>query len=242
MKQVFGVEGMTCGGCAQGVEQKIAVLPNVSNVQVSLEKKNIEFETSKPITTTVIEALLPEKYKVYNLPNDKKQEIATSVKEEKTKLQQLRPLFLILSYISIASFWIHFQERDVSAMMLTFMGLFYIVFSFFKLLDIRGFVNSFSMYDPLAKQFLAYAWVYPFIETILGLLFLTRTYTKIGLILTLIILGITTVGVTKTLINKEEIKCACLGTTLKLPMTEATFIENALMIIMAIQMLVFNFS
>ena len=64
-------------------------------------------------------------------------------------------------------------------------------------------------------------------------MFLTRIEVQVALILTIIVLGITSVGVTQTLLNKKSIKCACLGTTLKLPMTEATFIENALMIIMA---------
>jgi hypothetical protein len=52
-----------------------------------------------------------------------------------------------------------------------------------------------------------------------------------------VILGITTVGVTKALLNKNAIQCACLGTALKLPMTKATFIENSIMLFMAIWML-----
>lgn len=121
--------------------------------------------------------------------------------------------------------------------MLDFMGLFYIVFSFFKLLDLKGFPKSFKMYDPLAKNFPAYGFVYPFIEVGLGLLFLFRAQIPFALIVTLIILGITTIGVTKTLLNKKSIQCACLGTALKLPMTKATFIENSVMIVMAIIML-----
>ena len=50
-------------------------------------------------------------------------------------------------------------------------------------------------------------------------------------------LVVTTIGVTKTLLAKKSIQCACLGTALKLPMTEATFIENAIMIVMAIMMI-----
>ena len=93
------------------------------------------------------------------------------------------------------------------------------------------------MYDPLAKKMPAYGWVYPFIETALGLMFLMRFEVKIALIVTLVVLGITTIGVTKTLLDKKSIRCACLGTALKLPMTEATFIENAIMIVMAVLML-----
>ena len=117
------------------------------------------------------------------------------------------------------------------------MGLFYIVFSFFKMLDLKGFPESFSMYDPLAKRLPIYGWIYPFIETGLGLMLLMRFEIKIALIITLIVLGITTIGVTKTLLDKKSIRCACLGTALKLPMTEATFIENIIMIAMAISML-----
>ena len=122
--------------------------------------------------------------------------------------------------------------------MLDFMGLFYIVFSFFKLLDLKGFPESFRMYDPVAKVVPVYAWLYPFIEVALGLMFLLRFEIPIALVVTLIILGITTIGVIKVLLDKKSIQCACLGTALKLPMTKATFIENSIMIVMAIIMLV----
>nr|MCH9660485.1 heavy metal transporter [Bacteroidota bacterium] len=87
----------------------------------------------------------------------------------------------------------------------------------------------------------AYAWSYPFIETALGLMFLLRFEVKTALVATIIILGITTIGVTQSLLGKKKITCACLGTTLKLPMTEATFIENTLMIAMAITTLLTSF-
>ena len=90
----------------------------------------------------------------------------------------------------------------------------------------------------LQKKITIYGYIYPFIEILLGLMFLTRIEVNIALLITIIILGITTIGVTKTLLNKKTINCACLGTTLKLPMTEATFIENAIMIIMAIILLI----
>jgi hypothetical protein len=41
--------------------------------------------------------------------------------------------------------------------MLDFIGLFYIVFSFFKFLDLKGFSVSFRMYDPLAEALPVYA-------------------------------------------------------------------------------------
>jgi hypothetical protein len=133
---------------------------------------------------------------------------------------------------------LNYQNWDRNEIMLDFMGLFYIVFSFFKLLDLKGFSESFKMYDPLASRVPIYGWIYPFIEVVLGLMFLMHFGVKTALVITLIVLGVTTIGVTKSLLDKKSIRCACLGTALKLPMTEATFIENAVMIVMAILLLV----
>ena len=157
--------------------------------------------------------------------------------EEKSKFQQLKPLLLIIFYIATANVLLHYKNWSWKEFMLDFMGLFYIVFSFFKMLDLKGFPDSFRIYDPLAKRVPAYGLVYPFSETALGLMFLMRFEVNIALIITLVVLGITSIGVTKTLLDKKSIRCACLGTSLKLPMTEATFIENAIMIVMATLML-----
>ena len=148
-------------------------------------------------------------------------------------LRDLYPLFLILFYITIASLIISWN-KSADSFMIDFMGLFFIVFSFFKFLDYKNFPNSFSMYDPLAKNIPIYGWIYPFIETMLGIMFLSRINIILSLVLNIGILGITTIGVIKVLYNKENIQCACLGTAIKLPMTIATLIENGIMIVMAI--------
>jgi hypothetical protein len=59
----------------------------------------------------------------------------------------------------------------------------------------------------------------------------------IALWVSLFILSVTTLGVLRSLLNKNKIQCACLGTVLNLPMTEATLIENILMILMALGLL-----
>mgnify|MGYP007000137108 len=114
-----------------------------------------------------------------------------------------------------------------------FMGMFFMVFSFFKLLDIKGFQAGFSMYDPLAAAWPAYGFSYPFIEFALGLCYIRDFVPDWVLWITIFILGLTTIGVVRVLLQKRQMQCACLGSVLKLPMTEATFIENAVMIVMA---------
>jgi hypothetical protein len=129
------------------------------------------------------------------------------------------------------------RSLDSSEIMLDFMGLFYIVFSFFKFLDYKNFPRSFAMYDPIAMRNPYYGWAYPFIETILGIMIIFRIEIFSTIIITIAMLGITSVGVAKSLLQKQDIQCACLGTALQLPMTKATFIENSAMILMAITLL-----
>ena len=236
MRSILQISGMTCEGCKSSVENQLSSLDGVDNVKVDLARGQAVIYSKNPVSFSLIKETLPPKYSLIN-----EQDINLDTHGEATikgsKIKQLKPLFIILGYIFIASILLNYQNWNSSNAMLDFMGLFYIIFSFFKILDIKGFSMSFRMYDPLAKQAPIYGYIYPFIEVILGMMFLIRFEVNIALILTLIVLGITTIGVTQTLINKRSIKCACLGTTLNLPMTEATFIENALMIIMAFSLI-----
>ena len=235
MKHTYSLKGMTCGGCKASVEKHLSQIDGVSAIEVSLENEEVSLSLNKNIAIEVLQNILPQKFSITEIPlqrtSNQKVDLFTVV-EEQSKLKQLQPLLIILFYILGATLLLHYKNWDISAMMLDFMGLFFIVFSFFKMLDLKNFPSSFRMYDPLAKKIPFYAWMYPFIETALGLLFLLRFEITIALYSTLVILGITTIGVTKTLLDKKSIQCACLGTALKLPMTEATFIENTIMLVM----------
>ena len=242
MKKTYTISGMTCNSCKSTIRQNLNEIPEIESVEINLEKSEAIIFMNSNIEISKLQHALPSKFYIEEKAIDDSHafmnEPSIESDQEKSKLKQLKPLLIILIYISVASVLMNFKNWNSGEAMLDFMGLFYIVFSFFKMLDLKGFPESFRMYDPLAKRFPIYGWIYPFIETGLGLMLLLRFEIKIALIITLIVLGITTIGVTKTLLDKKSIRCACLGTALKLPMTEATFIENIIMIAMAISMLV----
>ena len=227
---------MTCEGCKSSVKDKLGSLDGVDSVQVDLARGEAVIYSNNPISFSLIKETLPPKYSLIN-EEDFNLDTHGDVTLKVSKIKQLKPLFIILGYIFITSILLNYKDWNSTNAMLDFMGLFYIIFSFFKILDIKGFSMSFRMYDPIAKQVPIYGYIYPFIEVLLGMMFLIRFEINIALILTIIVLGITTIGITKVLVNKRSIKCACLGTTLNLPMTEATFIENALMMIMAFSLI-----
>ena len=230
MKQLqYKISGMTCSSCVATVTKAIESIRNVKNVTVSLDPGLAIVESNEDVSIDVIHSVLPDKFSVK--PFKYYEDMNTDDKE--SFLAKLFPLILILSYISLTSIIINFG-RSLDDLMMDFMGIFFIVFSFFKFLDYKSFPNSFAMYDPLAKALPLYGWIYPFIETILGLMFLFRFQLFTSIVITILSLSITTYGVVNVLKNKQTIQCACLGTAIKLPMTIATLIENGIMIIMAL--------
>jgi len=238
MRQNVKISGMTCQACVSSVTEKLISLDEVQDLKIDLAEGDVVLEVSKTLTLEKLTVVLLPKY----IPSLETRSGSTVTMEQSpSKLKQLFPLFLIFVYLIAASIFLQKNSFSITDFMIDFMGLFFVVFSFFKFLDYKGFPNAFARYDPLAKRSAFYAKIYPFIETLLGLMLLLRWQLNFAFITTIVILSITTFGVVYTLFDKNKINCACLGTALKLPMTEATLIENVIMLVMAVTMLFYQF-
>jgi len=120
-----------------------------------------------------------------------------------------------------------------------FMAGFFLVFSFFKMLNLKGFAESYVMYDVVAKRLPAWAYIYAFTELALGLAFLINFNPLITNSVTFVVMSISIIGVLQSVLNKKKIQCACLGAVFNLPMSTVTIIEDALMIAMSGIMLIY---
>jgi len=138
-----------------------------------------------------------------------------------------KPLFTLILLILMGTFLLPLV--DPAKPMQNFMGLFFVTFSYFKLINLKEFAESFGRYDPLAKMIKPYALVYPFVELFLGLAFLTSFNLKLISIITAIVTGIGAFGIYQTMKNKQIIECACLGMVFKLPLSRVSLIENLVM-------------
>ena len=237
MTQTYHIQGMTCNGCKDSVTRAFQSLEGVCQVHVDLEKGTALLTTASVLQTKLLKEVLPSKFTLIEDNTQRVKQNNVFARDKKapqgSKLEQLKPLFLIFGFLLLISSALNFRGFTTLDFMLDFMGLFFFVFSLFKFLDLSGFALSFAMYDPLAKRLPLYGRVYPFLELILGFLLLAKIQLPIALLVTVILLSITTIGVCIVLLQKKQITCACLGTVLKLPMTQATFIENSVMIFMA---------
>ena len=222
------IQGMHCEACVSKIEKGLHSIKGIEKATVNLNDETAIIQGDSKLDE-VISVIFDLGYTATLNDN-------SAIKESTAK--KLIPLYLSFLYIIAGSLIINRSELILENFMYDFMGLFFIVFSFFKFLDYKNFPSTFKMYDPIAKVIPLYGWIYPFIESMLGLAFLMREQLYIALIISLIILVPTTVGVVTTLMRKKSIQCACLGTALKLPMTTATIIENSIMLFMTIWMLI----
>ena len=151
-----------------------------------------------------------------------------------------KPLLLIVGFLVGVTWLVHAQtpDRHWHEWMSNFMAGFFLVFSFFKLLNLSGFVQAYRGYDLIAARSVAYAWAYPFIELALGVAYLTRWQPQITHWATLAVMLVSAAGVLNALRKRQLIECACLGTVFKLPMSKVTLIEDLSMAAMAAVMLV----
>ncbi len=232
---------MTCGGCAAKVQRLLTDLPNVQKVDISLAEGTADITMAKHIPTADFQKALAA-YPKYQLSETQNHNTAAGLVddiEQKSWLQTYRPILLIAGYLLLIALIAGRSSGgfNVQTAMRIFMSGFFLVFSFFKLLDVQGFADSYSMYDLIAKRIKAWGYVYIFVELGLGLLYATNILPKLTNSITLVVMSVSLIGVVQSVLNKRQIRCACLGAVFNLPMSTLTIIEDGLMIGMSLLML-----
>lgn len=208
------------------------MLPDISEVRVSKEEKTAIITMDNHISLQTLQQALGGIDSKYQLAATAHHEMAEQTKHW---FQTYRPVLLIFGYITLATSLVQIAAHHFDYMhwMRHFMAGFFLVFSFFKLLNLKGFAESYSMYDVIAKRLNSWGYIYAFIELFLGLAFLIDFEPYIVNWITLVVMSISLIGVLQSVLNKRKIQCACLGAVFNLPMSTITIIEDALMIVMS---------
>lgn len=236
MKHNYKVTGMTCGNCEAKVKSTLLMLENVTNVEVSKEENLATITMEKHISIAHFQDALTAKDPKYIITPLDYNEVA---QQTLSWFETYKPILLIFAYISTITFVIQLKNETFNWMeaMRYFMAGFFLVFSFFKMLNLKGFAESYVMYDVIAKKIPIWAYLYAFVELGLGLAYLIDFNPLITNSVTLLVMSISIIGVLQSVLNKKKIQCACLGAVFNLPMSTVTIIEDALMIAMSTFML-----
>ncbi|HET9056384.1 MAG TPA: cation transporter [Chitinophagaceae bacterium] len=235
MTHTYSVTGMTCTGCQAKVQSLLSKVPGVKDVTIDLPKGQATLDMDKHVSTNELKEALKDfpKYQLSEI-SQLHHEAVTPVPDDDTKswLQTYKPILLIFGYITGITLLAEWVQGDFIWMrwMNHFMAGFFLVFSFFKLLNLKGFAESYAMYDVVAKKWNGWGYVYAFTELALGLAFLTGFNPILTNIVTFVVMTVSIIGVLQSVLNKHKIKCACLGSVFNLPMSTITIIEDLLMI------------
>ncbi|MCO6430192.1 MAG: heavy-metal-associated domain-containing protein [Deltaproteobacteria bacterium] len=238
MQHTYEVEGMHCGGCVAKIKSALEATEGVRDVEVSLNPPRAIVEMHRHLEEETLNASV-QRAGDYSLHESDHSSGHTAAVNER---ESYYPLYLIASFILgfTAIEGARAGSFQPGFLMETFMGGFFVVFSFFKLLDLKGFAEAYSTYDIVAKRYYNYGYIYPFIELSLGISYLLGFIPVLTNWITLVVMLVSSIGVIGALLKRRTIQCACLGTVFKLPMTKITLFEDLSMAGMAAVMLVLH--
>ncbi len=233
MEHTYQLTGMTCSSCEAKVKKALESVAGVISADVSKDALSANIRVEKHIPLTIFQNVLEAKYQISN-------EVVESEEIKRSWLETYTPILLIFFYITLVTILVQLRNDSFDAMMWMrhFMAGFFLVFSFFKFLNLKGFAESYVMYDVLAKKIPAWAYLYAFVEFGLGIAFLIDFNPILTNAFTLVVMTISIIGVLQSVLNKQKIQCACLGAVFNLPMSTVTIIEDGIMILMSAAMLV----
>jgi copper chaperone CopZ len=236
MTHTYKIAGMTCGSCVARVKSELLKLGDVISADIQLQAPQAVISMSKHISTAVLQQAI-SKAGNYTIAETAEHLAGTTVNPGQANEERASyfPIFLIFGFITGISFLVQITKYSFSWMqwMTHFMAGFFFVFSFFKLMNLKGFAEGYSSYDIVAKRFNAWGYMYPFVELGLGIAFLTGFNPVVTNVITFVVMGISSIGVIQSLIRKTSFQCACLGTVIKLPLSKVTLFEDMLMVIMS---------
>lgn len=242
--QSFEISGMTCGSCVKRVTDALQSVAGVTSALVTLKPPRAEVETNGTVSEGALATAVRGAGNYTLTPARSASDAASAQADAPMEMHEEKPSFypllLVVGYIVgvVAFALVASGAWSWHAFMNYFMAGFFLVFSFFKLLDLPGFAGTYRSYDIVAKAWKPWGFIYPFVELALGIAYLTGWQPVTTNIITIVVMLIGSVGVLRALLSRTTIRCACLGTAIKLPMTTVTLIEDLGMAAMAVAMLI----
>jgi glutaredoxin len=113
-----------------------------------------------------------------------------------------------------------------------------VILAMLKLQDVEKFSSMFVGYDLLARRWVPYSYVYPFLEAGAGVLMAAHALDWLSIPVALTIGSIGSVSVFYAVyVQRRQIKCACVGGSSNVPLGFVSLTENLFMIGMAVWML-----
>lgn len=157
--------------------------------------------------------------------------------DDETSYQPVIAIFSVAFLMALAISWAAFGTIFTIRAFEWFIAVSMTLLGVQKLQDIESFSTMFLNYDLLARRWVRYGYVYPFGETLTGVLMIAGALIWIAAPIALFIGTIGAVSVFKAVyVDKRELKCACVGGGKNVPLGFVSLTENLMMIAMGLWM------
>ena len=159
-------------------------------------------------------------------------------KEGKT-YQPVLAVFAVTFPMALTASWAILGGLEIIRVIELFIAFSMCVLGILKLQDLMSFATGFVQYDLLARRYVPYSYIYPFVEAGAGILMIAGILTWLAAPAALIVSTIGAVSIIKAAyIEKRDLNCACVGGGSEVPLGFISLTENLMMMAMSIWMLV----
>ncbi|MCB1120009.1 MAG: glutaredoxin family protein [Verrucomicrobiae bacterium] len=156
-----------------------------------------------------------------------------------TTYQPVAAVFVISFLMALTSNWAMNESLSAIRILELFISFSMCILGLLKLQDLLSFATGFVQYDLLARRYVPYAYVYPFVEAGAGVVMIAGFATWIAAPAALFVSTVGAVSVTKAVyVDKRSLNCACVGGGSRVPLGFISLTENLMMMTMAIWMMV----
>lgn len=147
------------------------------------------------------------------------------------------PLAFMFVLVGAFVFARQFSGVSPDSVMYDVMGGYFLAFGLLKVFNLKGFVDSYKAYDWLAKNIPFWAYVYPFVELLLAVAYISGFGLIAASVVTFVLMTQKAWSVFIQLRSGGVVMCACLGGFFMIPVTWVTFAEDGVMALMGLSVL-----
>lgn len=159
-------------------------------------------------------------------------------KEGKT-YQPVLAVFAVTFPMALAACWAMLGSLEIIRVLELFIAFSMCVLGILKLQDLMSFATGFVQYDLIARRYVPYSYIYPFVEAGAGVLMIAGILTWVAAPAALVVSTIGAISVVKAVyIEKRDLSCACVGGGSEVPLGFISLTENLMMMAMSIWMII----
>jgi len=158
-------------------------------------------------------------------------------KEGKT-YQPVIAIFAVTFGMALTTCWAMLGSLELVRVLELFIAFSMCVLGILKLQNLMSFATGFIQYDVIARRYVPYSYIYPFIEAGGGILMVAGLLTWFVAPVVLIASTLGAISVFKAVyIDKRDLNCACVGGGSEVPLGFISLTENLMMMAMAVWMM-----